>query len=178
MRLGLVSLTTVALSLSLLGCDGDDASLLARSCRGESVPNCRAYEYAEISSATLGPPGLEIARFSANAHLEVRLQNCGERTPAPQQVLVRALARGSHPLVDGGDAPMIYNLVTLVDDGSGGDTTAKDGVLLLDIPNPFGPEVPPSTDLTLRFTPRAGDYCEGPTFEVPYRTGPRYEPGE
>lgn len=154
------------------GCS-DDKSLLARSCAGEAVPNCRAYEYSRVTEAALLPEGLQIGDVTADAMFHVRLETCGASSPAVHQVIVELLATRGSATMDGGDSLMSFPLGTLVDDGTGGDAMANDGVIDRTVPNPLISAIPPNADVTLRFNPRAGPSCVGEGVEVAYRTGMR-----
>jgi len=157
-----------------LGCDSTDSPLLARSCAGEAVPNCRAYEYSRVTEAELRPAELRIGDVRANAMFHVRLETCGASAPARHEVVVQLLAtRGSVPM-DGGDSLMIFPLGSLQDDGTTGDAAADDDVIDHTVPNPLISAIPPTADVTLRFDPRAGPSCVGEGVEVPYRTGMRF----
>jgi len=162
----------LGLGASLVGC-GDDASLLARSCAGEAVPNCRAYEYSRVTEAQLLPEGLEIGDVGADAMFHVRLETCGASSPAPHEVIVQLLATRGSAATDGGSSLMVFMLGSLRDDGTAGDAMAGDGVIDHTVPNPLISAIPPSSDVVLRFEPRAGPSCVGEGVEVAYRTGMR-----
>jgi len=169
------AVATLAVVIALAGCGGED-SLLTRSCRGEAVPNCRPYEYSIVESASLTPDGLSVSDFGAEAHVQVHLQTCGEQAPSPHEIVVRALAASPDVLADGGDSVAVYTLLTLSDNGMDGDAVAKDGVVDVMVPNPFGAEVPADRSMTLRFEPRILPSCVGETLEAPYHTGTRFQP--
>lgn len=157
-----------------LGCGGGDAPLLERSCAGEAVPNCRAYEYSRVTEAALLPEGLQTGDLAADAMFHVRLETCGARSPAVHQVVVQLLATRGSAAMDGGSSLMIFPLGSLVDDGTNGDAMADDGVIDHTVPNPLISAIPPNADVTLRFDPRAGPSCVGEGVEVAYRTGMRF----
>ncbi len=71
---------------------------------------------------------------------------------------------------------MAFDVNSVYDDGTNGDTEANDGMIDVSTPNPFTSVFPPNTSVTLRFTPRASTACEGTSLETPYRIGDRYMP--
>jgi len=151
------------------GC-GDDPPL-ERSCGGETVGNCRAYEYAVVTEASVTPDGISPGDPAVRAQVHVVLDTCGEQAPMPHRILVRGLA-SRVGLPDAGPSTMVFTLADLRDDGStDGDAVAKDGIVDVTLDNPFF-DLPASTDVLLRFEPRI-DLCSGEALEVPYRTGPR-----
>ena len=152
--------------LLLAGCDAP--TQLAQSCGGERVALCGAHEWAEITSASLGPEGLTIADFSMRAQLRVTLDRCAD-APAPHSVDVTLLV----PDGDGGTGVAVMSLLTLTD-GEDGDPVADDGVIDVDVVNPLITTVPPNTDVTVRYIARSTTPggCTSGTFEQPYRTGP------
>ena len=162
---------------TLLACTGcGDETALERSCGGEAVPDCRPYEYAVVTAASLEPDRVMVGDPTAMLRVHVEMDLCGERAPGPHQVVVRALAQGSGGVPDAGSSERLYDLEELVDDGSTfGDETAQDGVIDVVLPSFFIGDVPTDTEMTLRFTPQLNT-CEGELFELPYRTGPRFVP--
>jgi hypothetical protein len=84
----------------------------------------------------------------------------------------RTTGRG---LPDAGESVRTIELDVLYDDGiTHGDAVARDGIVDVMVPNPFF-DVPPSTTMTLRFTPQLMS-CSGEAFETVYTTGPDWTP--
>lgn len=179
-----VWLGSALVGLALVGCGGEGEPL-DRSCRGKAVPNCLPFEFSIVEEATLEPEGLEIGNFDAVARLRIRLLGCGEDTPMPHQVDISAIAQSTDPFSDAGTSESRFSLITVRDNGETfGDAVARDGLIDVEIPNPFaGPSVPANTDLLLRFVPSTGSRCSGAIctsctgvpFELMYRTGDRFE---
>lgn len=145
-----------------------ESSTLDRSCRGERVELCGAYEHSEVLLAELEPPELVIADFSMRAQIRVELARCAD-APAAHAVELSAL-------VPEGEDVVVMSLLTLTDGGDG--DMPGDDVIDVDVANPFIATVPAESDITLRFTPRstAPGGCTGAPFEQPYRTGPERGP--
>jgi hypothetical protein len=160
----------------LLACGGEDPPL-TRSCAGEAIPNCRPYEYAVVTAASLEPDGILVGDPAATVHIRVELDTCGDRSPGPHTVAIRALVTtGGAAGADAGSSGRILSLEEVADDGvTFGDEVARDGSIDVFVPNPFIGDVPVDTDMTLRLAPRLNT-CEGDTFELPYRTGARWAP--
>jgi len=174
--------TLPALPLALLcvagiaACGGEDPPL-TRSCAGEAIPNCRPYEYAVVTTASIEPNGILVGDPAATVHVRVELDTCGARSPGPHSVAIRALViAGGSIGADAGASERILNLEEVADNGAAfGDDTAQDGLIDVFVPNPFIGDVPPDADMTLRLAPRLNT-CEGDTYEIPYRTGARWAP--
>ena len=162
----------------LAGCE--DKSLFEESCGGEPVPNCLPYQYSIVEEASIEPSRLTINDVSQRAQVRVRLSTCsgGDVT----HTVALSVQVGDS---DAGDDLSIIDLLTLADDGSTeGDETAGDGMIDVDIPNPFiGERLPENQDVTLRFVSRARPDCSGgmcigtscisEPVDVPYRLGGR-----
>lgn len=160
-----------ALALFLaMGCDPAGTEL-ERSCRGAEVELCQAAEWAELSEASLTPPNLRVADFSLNAQIHVALERC-EDAPALHEVDLLVVVPDDMPGPDASLPVQVIHLLTLVD-GAGGDAVAGDGIIDVDVVNPFIVTVPAETDVTLRFVARSDALggCTSGTAEIPYRTG-------
>jgi hypothetical protein len=172
-RIGLLSGVLAALaSVVATGC-GSSGSTFDRSCAGEAVPNCRPYDYSRVSEGSLTPDDLQIGDVTATGTFHARVDTCAS-APSTHEVVVKLLATRGGAL-DAGDSLMVFTVATLHDDGTMGDETAGDGVYDQAILGPLGSEIPPSSDVTLVFEPRAG-LCVGDTLEVPYHTGTHFSP--
>lgn len=156
------------LGLALLA--GCETTSLASSCGGERVGLCGPREWAEVTDARLGPDGLTIADFSMRAQIRVTLDRCAD-APAPHTVDLTALVPSASG--DAGAGLSVMSLLTLAD-GEDGDPVPGDGVIDVDVANPFVATVPPDAEVTLRFVARSGTPggCTSGTFEQAYRTGP------
>lgn len=166
MRLGWIGLVAAALATTT-ACES--APPLERSCAGEAVELCAPYEYAEITSASLEPSELPVADFSRNAQIRVELDRCPE-APDPHVVRLQAIVPDEEP-PDGGTEPVrVIDLLVLED--------VVDGVLDVEVANPFIATVPTETDILLRFTARSSGPggCDSGSIEIPYRTGPERAP--
>lgn len=147
------------------------------SCEGEAVTNCLPFEASIIESATVTPDGVVVDDLNTMVSIRVEMSVC-PNAPRPHELSVQ-LREG-----EGEDARLI-ELLMLRDDGmTEGDSVASDGVIDVDIVNPFlGMEIPTNEDIFVRFTARApadctsgtcrGGTCRSEEFEIPYRTGPR-----
>ena len=147
-----------------------------RSCRGEYVDACRPYTYARVVDATLSPAALAIADPSARAHVTVRFETCGPRTPAQPRIDLSALLgrlddAGVLSPGDGGTSSA--RVIPLATIPPSTDPTATTLDVMID--NPFFADVPPDTAIILQFTPVI-DGCSGEVFPLTYRTGPRAMP--
>jgi hypothetical protein len=152
----------------LVGCESGPP--FERSCGGAEVDLCGPREWADLSNASLEPPELPVADFSLTSHIRVELAACDD-APAPHVVELSVLAPVE---VDGGGAPLrVMNLLTL-EDGRDGDAVAGDGIIDVEVSNPFLATVPAETDVTLRFSARSTTLggCTSGVIELPYRTGP------
>ncbi|MGF1467711.1 MAG: hypothetical protein ACFCGT_16420 [Sandaracinaceae bacterium] len=159
----------VALALVASACGTDD---LTRSCDGQFVGACRPFELAVITEAAFTPQLLPVGDFAQRAQITVAFDRC---EMAPRRPIVVLSARIPNPEEPGEER--IIPLLDLEDDGTNGDPVADDDVIDVDVANPFIANVPPNTELTLRFVPRSGvGGCAGEAVELPYRTGPRFEP--
>lgn len=167
-----ISLSILALGL-LAGCG--DETLLEKSCGGGTVPNCLPYEYAVITAASVEPGGVTVGDPLETLDVRITFDRC-PRLERNHEVAIQ--------LRTGGETPRIFDLVTLRDDGEGGDAMAGDGLVEKTIDNPFiGPEIPSSQDVTLLFRTRApadcssgtcvGGTCQSESFELPYTLGAR-----
>jgi hypothetical protein len=162
-------------ALALTACSDDDPppeEALRRSCDGDTLRYCRPYEYAIVRAGTVDPPEVMISDPAAMVRVTVSYDRC-ESAPGPHRIRIQALGEAAAP--DGGSDTSVYMLDELRDDGTGGDTTAEDGELMIVKASFFDPPVPPSENLLLRFQPALND-CLGGVLEVPYRTGPRFTP--
>ena len=131
---------------------------------------CGPHEWAEITDASVGPEGLTIADFSMRAQIHVELSRCAE-APAPHEVELSVLV--GDDAMDGGRPVGLTNLL-VVADGEDGDPVPGDGVIDVDVANPFIATIPADTDVTLRFVARSrrAGGCTSGVFEQAYRTGP------
>lgn len=164
-------LATLAASLAA-GCTDD----LEASCCGETVGTCAPYTYAIVRSATVEPPEIMPGDPTpeAVAHVRVEYDSCRADAPGNHRILMQARTTG-RGLPDAGEAVRTIELDVLYDDGmTHGDAVARDGVVDVMVPNPFF-DVPPSTTMTLRFTPQLAS-CSGEAFETEYTTGPTWSP--
>jgi hypothetical protein len=168
------ALTTLVLC-ALAGCSCGDGSLLERSCDGEAVALCEPYEYAVVTEGSITPMEITLGDPRQRAMVHVRYDKC-ERAPGNHQVRISALTGGvMRP--DGGGGAALVSLVTVRDDGAGGDTVAGDGEIDVMVDNPFSTTLPEESDLELRFEPFLPPGCSGETLGgVPYRTGVRFAP--
>lgn len=148
------------------------------SCAGEAVTNCLPFEASIIESASVTPDAVTVDDLSTRVAIRVQLAICPD---APtHHDLVMELRVG-----EGEDARLI-ELLLLSDDGmTEGDSVAGDGLIDVDVVNPFlGMRVPENRSVFLRFTARApmdctsgtcrGGTCRSEEFEIPYRTGARF----
>lgn len=169
------SVVVGVLTVGALGCGGDGGSDLERSCRGRAVPNCLPYELAEITEASVTPAEVQVGDAAAEVSIRVAFDRCPD------------LARNHQVTLQLRDGEQLQDLLTLVDDGEGGDAMAGDGLIEKTIGNPFiGPMIPDSRTVQLRFQTRvppdcSGESCIGGTcrseaLEIAYRLGARFEP--
>ncbi len=158
-------LASCLIALIAIGCDTPP---LSASCAGQRVMLCGPYEYSEVRAASLEPSELVIADFSMRAQIHVELARC-DAAPADHSVDLSAIV----PAADAGGAVQVMSLLTLRD-GMDGDPVPGDGIIDVDVANPFIATVPAQSDVMLRFTSRstAPAGCTGASLEVPYRTGP------
>lgn len=158
---------SLALAL-LLGCESGPP--LERSCGGAEVDLCGPREWADLTSASLDPPELPVADFSVTSHIRVEMATCDD-APAPHVVDLSVLAPVE--VADGGTPLRVLNLLTL-EDGRDGDAVIGDGIIDVEVTNPFIVGVPAETDVTLRFSARSTTPggCSSGVTEIPYRTGP------
>lgn len=180
-------LTALLGTAALLAGGCSDGPPLTRSCNGKTVPNCLPYEYSIVREASLTPDGLEIANPGQEAMVRVVMDTCGEDAPVAHEVVIRVISVNDSMIGDGGATEAVFQVAEVRDDGrSDGDPVAKDGVIEATIDNPFFGMIPANRAVTLRFEPNApadcssgtcrGGTCAGEALEVPYRTGPRFEP--
>lgn len=184
MRLSLV-LALAVVTFSIGACADDppaptDAELLAKSCAGERLDVCEPYAFAIMTAGAITPDMLRVGDLVADARVTASLTTCGTDSPAAHSVRVDALATVPGP--DGGTSQRSFFLLERED-------TDRDGEIDVTLPSPFDTGVPPSTSVTLRFTPRIDvtvtlpdgtpqvRSCNGASFEVPYTTGERYVVG-
>lgn len=163
-----------AAALLLFACG--ETEPLESSCCGETVGLCPPYSYAIARSATVEPaaimPGDPSPESIATIHVEY--DSCGAKAPGNHRIVLQARTTGAS-LGDAGSTERIIELDVFHDDGeSEGDPVAQDGVVEVMVANPFF-DLPPSTTVTLRFTPQLG-FCSGETHEIEYTTGPMWEP--
>lgn len=152
-----------AVALSTTACDSPPP--FERSCAGERVELCAPHAYATITTASLEPEALPVADFSVDAHVRVELERCPD-APALHAVRLQAIVPDEDP-ADGGTEPVrVMDLLVL-------DAPA-DGVIDVEVTNPFIATIPPETDIVLRFTARSTGPggCDSGVIEIPYRTGP------
>lgn len=170
-RTRLARLTPLCLALGLLG--GCDQSNLGQSCGGSEVLVCPPYEWAEIREASFTPDELPVGDFSMQAQIRVVLERCDD-APAAHEVGISALVPepGADPDA-GAEMLEVFNLVTLRD-GADGDPVPDDGIIEVEITNPFNSGVPAERDVQLRFEAisRAPSGCGSGVLVIPYRTGP------
>lgn len=150
------------------------------SCAGEAVTNCLPFEASIIESASVTPDGVRVDDLSMRVEVRIELSICPD-APRPHEVAME-LRTGE------GEDQRVVQLLMLRDDGmTEGDSMASDGLIDVDIVNPFmGMQVPDNEDVFLRFTARApadcssgmcrGGTCRSEEFEIPYRTGVRFMP--
>lgn len=149
-----------------------------RSCNGKAVTNCLPYELSILESASVTEM-VTIEDPEQMVDVRVQIMRC--------DMLDRAHEVTIEMRVGTEEEPRIIDLVTVRDNGEDGDVTARDGVIEQTIENPFfGAEIPANSDVFLRFQARApsdcssgmciGGTCRSETLEVPYRTGPRFNP--
>lgn len=161
--------------LFALACGGEGGTDLERSCRGRAVPNCLPYELSELTEATVTPSGVRVGDPSVDVTFRIAFDRCPD------------LDRGHQVTVQILDEERLLDLITLSDDGLGGDAMAGDGLIEKTVGNPFiGTEVPAGRTVTLRFQTRAfadcstgtcfGGTCRSEVLEVPYALGTRFEP--
>lgn len=148
------------------------------SCAGEAVTNCLPFEASIIESATVTPDAVIVDDLTETVAIRVQLSICPD-SPRPHEVVLELRAG------EGEDARLI-ELLMLRDDGmTEGDTMAGDGLIDVDVVNPFiGMRVPTNQDVFLRFTARSpadcssgtcrGGTCRSDELEIPYRTGSRF----
>jgi hypothetical protein len=140
------------------------------SCGGAQVGLCRAFEHVAVRSAAVMPNELVIADFSMMAHIRVQMDVCPRAPSAAEVQMFAVIPRGTEDM-DGGTDVRVMSLLTL-HDGADGDPTPGDGIIDVNVANPFIATVPPRTDLSLRFVGRAGAAgCVSDGLEIPYRTG-------
>jgi len=180
-RLSLV-LAVAVVMFSMSACTSDpvaptDAELLAKSCAGERLDVCEPYAFAIVTAGAITPDMLRVGDLIADARVTASLTTCGADSPAAHSVRIDALANVAAP--DGGTSQRSFFLLDRED-------TDRDGEIDVTVPSPFDTGVPPSTLVTLRFTPRIDvtvtlpdgtpqvRSCNGASFEVPYTTGERY----
>ncbi|MEM9194808.1 MAG: hypothetical protein AAGF12_36860 [Myxococcota bacterium] len=165
----------LALASLLYGCgdECDSGSLLSRSCGGCAVPNCRVSEYATVRSAEISPREVTLGDPTLDVTFDVSFDTCGDATPGPHEIRVQALAMGAGGTPDASGSERLFSIITLEDNGRRGDAVAMDGEISVTVGNPFGTDLPPNTDLQLRFVPFLNT-CEGDTLEQTYRTGDRF----
>ncbi len=157
-----------ATALTLLLLSGCDSSQLEQSCGGAEVALCGPREWAEITNASVSPEGLTIADFSMRAQIRVDLDRCSD-APAPHDIELSVLVGA----MDGGRPAGLTSLLSVAD-GEDGDMNPDDGVIDVEVANPFIATVPANTDVTLRFVARSrrAGGCTSGVFEQAYRTGP------
>ncbi|MFT5354253.1 MAG: hypothetical protein ACI9KE_001458 [Polyangiales bacterium] len=148
------------------------------SCAGEAVVNCLPFEASIIDSATVTPDRVTVDDLTTMASIRVQLSICPD-APRPHEIVME-LREGE------GEGARLVELLMLRDDGmTEGDSLAGDGLIDVDLVNPFlGMRVPENEDVFLRFTARApadctsgtcrGGTCRSEEFEIPYRTGARF----
>lgn len=173
---------TLALALVAGASCGDPAGptpdeLLAKSCAGERLDACEPYAYAIATSGAITPDMLRIGDLLADARVQASLRTCGASSPATHSIRVEALATVTTP--DAGTSQRSFFLFAVED-------ADRDGQIDVTMPSPFDTGLPPSTPITLRFTPRIDVVvtlpdgtidvrsCNGAAFSQPYTTGERY----
>ena len=149
-----------------------------RSCSGETVPNCLPFEFSIVEMASVEPERISVDDPSKMADVHIEFARC-ERFERPHEVSLQLRTNND-------DAPRIFDLITLRDDGQDGDITPRDGIIQKTIENPFfGSELPVNQKVWLRFRVRApadcssgtckGGTCLSEVFEVPYEMGSRFD---
>ena len=154
--------TAAAIALAL-GCSAPPPldPPAVRSCRGEALLECDAYEWAIATAATLEPSEVPITDPRVRPTVTVDLETCGAITPTAPEVHISAVF-GSD---DAGGPDRVVLLATVR--AASADATHIE----MTIDNPFTLSVPRNADVMLRFTPVVGG-CDGEPIEIPYRTGP------
>ena len=158
---------------SLLGCSPAVDPPMTRSCCGEYVNECRPYDYARVTAASLTPDGITLNDPAMRATVHVEFERCGMATlPLYVQISVFVGGTGdaSIPEPDGGSTSARVIPLGMVGPAASG-ATSIDAV----IDNPFFANVPANTRVTLQFAPMIDD-CQGQIFETAYRTGPVVTP--
>lgn len=170
-RLLLGRIALVALAATLAACESDP---LSSSCGGGRVELCGPHEWAELAEPSLEPPRLPIADFTETATIRIAIARCDD-APAPHVVDLSAIYPDGTATGDAGPPVRVTNLLTLTE-GEDGDTPG-DGMIEVEVRNPFIATLPEETELTLRFTARstAPAGCTSGVAEIPYTTGPRRE---
>lgn len=158
---------------ALAACSTDD---LEASCDGEAVDECLPYTYAIVRSASVEPDRIKPGDPSPEsiAHIRVEYDSCRSSAPGNHRISLSALtSRAAFP--DASASLMLIDLDTLPDDGmTNGDEVARDGIVDVNVANPFF-DLPPDTTVTLRFAPQLMS-CTGGAHEIEYTTGPMWEP--
>lgn len=158
----------------VLGCaEGTD---FERSCDGEAIDNCLPFEFTVIKSVSFGPENVKVNDPNARVMVSVEFERC-EEAPLPHEFSIRGLKNES-----------LFDVVSLRDDGmSEGDMVAEDGLINVEIANPFfGDTIPRSSEVTLRAQVRApadctsgtcrGGTCRSDVFETSYSIGSEFRP--
>ncbi len=163
-------------SLWLGACSSTD---FETNCEGETVTNCLPYEASMIQSAMVTPEAPTLEDTSVMVRFQLAMNIC-PRAPRPHEVTVRMR-------IGDGDEGQLIDIITLRDDGrTEGDETAQDGLIDVEVVNPFlNRAIPANEDVFLRFVARSpqdcssgmcfGGTCRSEGFEIPFRTGSRPE---
>ncbi|MGE0790739.1 MAG: hypothetical protein AB7S26_34010 [Sandaracinaceae bacterium] len=156
--------------LALSATSGCDTSEHGRSCGGEAVLVCDAYEWANVREASLEPDGLVAGDITMRAHIRVVLDRC-ERAPAAHDVALSFVVPDPTMGGDAGDGVEVFSVLTLRD-GDDGDPVAGDGVIDVDVVNPFSSGVPARAGRA-RFEAisRGPSGCGSGSLSIPYRVG-------
>lgn len=176
------------------GCGDDEPEdPFARSCGGAPLreSSCAVpYGWSEVVDASFEPARLGVDDLETPARVRVELRTCDrEDIPRPHRVRVVAVLEPDglpvDPLDAGTPGGRDINIGTVEDDGTGLDETARDGLVVQELPPPvFDSDlaVPANREIVLRFqsgirsvTPPRELDCAGPVFELPYETGPQVD---
>jgi len=166
---------------ALLASCGEGGSTFERSCRGEAVTDCLPHEYSIIDEASVTPQDVTVGDPTERLRFTVRMSIC------PEVAVRHEVAVKLQTITSDGGTGSVLDLIRLADDGvTEGDEVAGDGVIDVEIANPFlGERIPERQDVRLSFqavTRRdctrgtcVGGTCRSEPLLIDYRTGPRME---